>query len=326
MAELMPVISVLMPARNAVKTIGPAIKSILAQTMNNFELIIYDDASEDQTAAMVQGFADTRIRLIRGLIHKGTPAARNILLREAKGEYIAWLDADDLAFPERLERQLNYLKQHPEADLLFSYGIVRNAAITSVNMPADIGLLKAWLMFRNPFIHVSLMARNFFYAENIYYDERMVRAEDFELYLRLAHSKQFAILPEFLVSYDDHHGAAEIHATPFLTLLLKRNLDSAGIRPNEGETERFLDFLRNNKHLSTDDSGIVNSILNALELAQWPVPASVAHKKQILLRQWFRLFRQGYGTYRRAALGKLLKAGPKYWWYLWKNRVRYSRV
>lgn len=324
MAEVNPEISVLIIARNAGATIGQAVQSVLHQTLPNFELLVYDDASEDDTAARVEAFSDARIRLIRGRTQKGIPAARNILLREARGRYIAWLDADDLAFPQRLERQWLYMEQHRETDLLFSWIEVRHAAVKSVCMPADGNLLRAWLMFRNPFAHSSLMARNFFAAEGLFYDETMARAQDYELYLRLAPLKRFAMFPELLVSYDARNGAAEHLAEPYLPGLLQRNLKAAGIVLNEDETSGFLHFLRNNQRVTTETAALIASVLSLLQHKEWPVPASASHKIQLLLRQWFRLFHLCSGSVQRKAIWKVLKAGPWGWWGLWKLRVRYG--
>jgi glycosyltransferase involved in cell wall biosynthesis len=324
MAKVNPEISVLMTARNAADTIVQAVQSILDQTMGDFELLVYDDASEDDTVKMVEAISDLRIRLIRGREHKGIPAAWNILLREAKARYIAWLDADDLAFPQRLERQWKYLEIHREADLLFSWIAVRNSVVSSVCMPADGAFLRAWLMFRNPFAHSTLMARNFFAREGLFYDETMARAQDYELYLRLAPQKQFALLPEILVSYDARHGAAAHLAEPYLPGLLQRNLKAAGIRLNEDETSRVLHFLRNNQHVTLENAELIAAVLTSLLHNGWPVPASASHKKQLLLRQWFRLFHLCSGRMQRKAIGKVLRAGPRGWWGLWKKRVRYG--
>lgn len=321
-----PEVSVLMIARNAAKTIGAAMESVLHQTMTQFEFLVYDDASQDDTAGRVEAYQDPRIRLIRGTVHRGIPAARNILLREAQGKYVAWLDADDLAFPQRLERQWNYLEKHREADLLFSWIEVRHAAVKSVCMPADGNLLRAWLMFRNPFAHSTMMARNVFASEGIYYDETMARAQDYELYLRLSSLKQFAMLTEILVSYDARNGAAEHLSEPYLPGLLQRNLKAAGISLNEDETTSFLHFLRNNQRVSSEVAEFIVKVLTSLQSKQWPVPASASHKKHLLLRQWFRLAHLCSGSAQRKAIWKVLKAGPWRWWGLWKLRVRWGAV
>lgn len=324
MAALKPEISVLMIARNAEETIRASVESVLRQTTTEFELLVYDDASQDDTAARVEAFRDARIRLIRGSVHLGIPAARNILLREAKGRFIAWLDADDWSFPQRLERQRDHFRKHPQTDLLFTWIEVRNASIGAVKMPAHGALLKAWLMLRNPFAHSTLMARNFFAAEGIFYNEHFSRAQDYELYLRLAAVKQFDLLPEILVGYDARGGAAEQLALPYLPMLLDRNLNGAGIHLPAAELDKFLSFLRSNKPQEPAVYRNVAQILRRLDNAPWPLAPRHFWKKQVLLRQWFRLFRLSKGRVKIQALGILLLAGPVHWWMLWRFRVRWK--
>jgi glycosyltransferase involved in cell wall biosynthesis len=324
MADMIPEISVLIIARNAAETIGKAVQSMLDQSMGKFELLVYDDASEDGTAACIQAFSDVRIRLISGKDHKGIPAARNILLREARGRYIAWLDADDWSFPQRLKQQWNYLEEHLDTDLLFTWIEVRNGGVSSVCMPADGDLLRAWLMLRNPFAHSTMMARNFFASEGLFYDETMARAQDYELYLRLAPSKKFAMCPEILVSYDARGGAAEQMALPYLPMLMQRNLSGAGIQLQANELNNFLKFLRSNEPKEDAAHYSIAQILSRLEHAHWPLAPQQFCKKQVLLRQWFRLFRLSKGRVKIRALGTLLLAGPVHWWTMWRFRVKWK--
>lgn len=111
-----PLVSVLMPAYNVAAYVGAAIESILAQTQGDFELLIQDDGSRDDTREIAAGFAarDARVRLLPDFPqNRGVVAARNALLSAARGEYWAWMDADDVSLPERLERQLAFLRDNP---------------------------------------------------------------------------------------------------------------------------------------------------------------------------------------------------------------------
>lgn len=111
-----PLISVLMPAYNVGPYIGVAIESILSQTHDNFELLIQDDGSRDDTREVARGFAerDERVRLLSDFPeNRGVVAARNALLLAARGDYLAWMDADDISKPDRLERQLAHLQNNP---------------------------------------------------------------------------------------------------------------------------------------------------------------------------------------------------------------------
>jgi glycosyltransferase involved in cell wall biosynthesis len=113
MTETKPLITVLMPAYNAAGFIAQAVDSVLQQSFSNFELLVVDDGSADDTATIVQSFKDKRIRLLQ-LPHKGIAAALNSGLDAAAGKYIARFDADDICYPQRLQVQYDFLTAHPD--------------------------------------------------------------------------------------------------------------------------------------------------------------------------------------------------------------------
>lgn len=112
-----PSITVIIPAYNAAAFIGETIESALNQTLPPAEIIVVDDGSSDATCTAVRGFGE-RARLIEQA-HLGVSTARNAALAVARGDFIALLDADDLWLPEKLEKQIAYLSQHPEIDIIF---------------------------------------------------------------------------------------------------------------------------------------------------------------------------------------------------------------
>lgn len=112
-------VSIIMPSYNTAKFISETIESVLAQTYPNWELIIVDDCSTDDTDAVVCPYlADDRIRYIKNEKNSGAAVSRNRALREAKGKWVAFLDSDDLWFPEKLEKQISFMKKN---DYHFSY-------------------------------------------------------------------------------------------------------------------------------------------------------------------------------------------------------------
>lgn len=118
-----PIVSVIMPVYNASKFIGEAIESVLAQTCKNWELIIIDDASSDNSSQIIEEFsaADSRIIFEKLGINHGPDFCRNKATERAKGEYIAFLDSDDSWTPQKLEVQLNFMKEHNCAVSFTSY-------------------------------------------------------------------------------------------------------------------------------------------------------------------------------------------------------------
>ncbi|MGH7741333.1 MAG: glycosyltransferase family 2 protein [Candidatus Eiseniibacteriota bacterium] len=121
-----PLVSVVMPARNAVRFIDQALQSLLDQTHTRWELVVVDDASSDGTAERVNqaARADRRIRLIQLARRVGPGPARNVALAEIRGDYIAFLDSDDIWLPGKLERQLRFMREHGAAFSIHGYRMI----------------------------------------------------------------------------------------------------------------------------------------------------------------------------------------------------------
>ena len=203
-----PRVTVLMSVFNGARYLREAIDSILHQTFADFELLIIDDASSDDSVHIVRSFADPRIRLLRNKINLGLTNSLNRGLHEARGEYIARQDADDRSHPRRLERQVTYLIAHPQVVL------VGTQARTIDHKGKDIGRVApkpttplgiAWLsVFSNPFFHTSVMFRREAIAQLGGYDETFVYNQDFELWSRVIGTHGVANLAEVLVDYRAH--------------------------------------------------------------------------------------------------------------------------
>ena len=114
-------VSIIMPSYNTAKYIGESIQSVLAQTYTNWELIIVDDCSTDNTDEVVASIKDSRIRYLKNDKNSGAAVSRNRALREARGRWIAFLDSDDLWLPSKLESQIRLLGEHDDAAVAFSY-------------------------------------------------------------------------------------------------------------------------------------------------------------------------------------------------------------
>lgn len=112
-----PRVSVLIPCYNAGRYVGAALDSVLAQTYQDFEIVVVDDGSTDDTAAVVCGYE--RVRYIYNA-HSGIPVTRNLAVAKARGELIAFLDADDLWAADKLEKQVTYLDQNPQCQLVYA--------------------------------------------------------------------------------------------------------------------------------------------------------------------------------------------------------------
>lgn len=113
-----PMVSVCMAIHNASRYLCECIDSILAQSFRNFELLVVDDGSSDNSIRVVESYADSRIRIIRQ--HHNFIDSLNTLLDEARGEYLARMDADDIMLPDRLSVEVSYLDKHPDVDAVCS--------------------------------------------------------------------------------------------------------------------------------------------------------------------------------------------------------------
>src|SRR5262245_55227910 len=109
-----PKVTVVIPVYNREKYVAAAIESILAQTFSNFELLVIDDGSTDGSREVIQSFRDLHVHLVCNETNLGIPRTRNRGIQRAHGEYLAFLDSDDWAYPERLGKQVAFLDSHPE--------------------------------------------------------------------------------------------------------------------------------------------------------------------------------------------------------------------
>lgn len=197
-----------MPVRNAARWLGNAIKSVQDQTFRDFELIVIDDGSDDKSPRIIdERFrSDPRIIAIRQ-DRLGLVAALNSGLVASRGQFIARLDADDLAKPQRLERQNEYLENHPEIGLLGSWAEKINEQgliVGTLRPPADSRELSSLLARTNPFLHSSIMMRKTILEAAGAYRAAFDGAEDYDLWMRMSEIAGIANLPDYLLQYRVH--------------------------------------------------------------------------------------------------------------------------
>lgn len=193
-------ISIILPTYNNEKTIFYSIKSILSQSYRNFELIIINDSSTDKTKQIIHSFNDSRIIYMEN--EKNIGATKSIIrgIEIAKRDYIARMDGDDIAIPERLEIQLNYLTANPDIDLVASNIILftNNKVIGSSNLKLYNSNNINFYMRTVGLPHVTWMTKNEFFR-NFEYNPSIRVAQDQDLLLRANNICQFTLLKEPLV-------------------------------------------------------------------------------------------------------------------------------
>ena len=194
-------VSVIMAAYNAEQYIEDAIRSVLNQTLPDFELIVINDGSKDQTLNAIKSISDERIVIINQ-DNSGAASARNSGLRSSKGEYIAILDADDVALPDRLKKQVDFLDASPE------YGIVGSNArvidkdgvfVTNTNQALDWESIRLQLP-ASPFIHSTVMFRSSLIRTIGLYPD-ITTSEDALFFLKISKVSKMINLQDCLINY-----------------------------------------------------------------------------------------------------------------------------
>jgi len=204
----MVTISVVMPTYNTnVSVLREAVDSILAQTFRDFEFLIIDDGSTNESVAYLNTLADPRIRIIRNETNIGVTKSLNIGFREARGKYIARMDSDDISVPERFEKQLAFMESHPDVIVCGAFTkdfTDKPSADQRVGVKKGIEDMESYrvrMLFVNPGpTHpTAFFNREMLIRHNIYYDEELVYAQDYGMWMTVSRYGRVCILPEVLL-------------------------------------------------------------------------------------------------------------------------------
>ncbi len=194
-----------MPVYNGEKYIGEAIGSILAQTERDFELLVVDDGSTDKTVEVVSSFKDDRVKYFKRS-HEGLVMALNFALGKANSKYIARMDADDVAYPERFEKQLKYITANNLA-VCGSWADLTDEDGDKIGElkfpPITAGAIRYYAILHNPFIHPTVIFdKDIIMKAGAYRNFKNV--EDYELWTRIIFKNNVGNIPERLIRYRLH--------------------------------------------------------------------------------------------------------------------------
>ena len=219
--ENLPLVSVIVPAYNAEQFIARTLLSVLNQTYKNLEVLVVDDGSKDRTAEIVEDIAtkDSRVTLLRQQ-NSGVAKARNSAIVNAKGEYIAPIDADDIWYPQKIEKQIEvFLNSEPSVGLVYAWSVFIDESDRITNLPHKTNLFhfsnvasvegKVYLplIYLNflgngsvPLIRKSCLNKVGNYNE-LLKEQGALNCEDWDMQLRIAEFYQYKVVPNFLVGY-----------------------------------------------------------------------------------------------------------------------------
>jgi glycosyltransferase involved in cell wall biosynthesis len=286
-----PLVSVLLAVHNDARFLGAAVDSVFHQTRRDLELIVVDDASTDETPAVLAGVTDRRLVVLRNQERLGLAASLNRGLGRADGKFVARLDADDIALPQRLERQLARIRGAPRVAIVGS-GVVDLTADGTQGkthlMPAGSRALRWHALFSSPFFHPTVLVdRELVEQHALRYDPAFLESEDYDLWTRLFAFADGDNVRDALVLKRVHPGQASKHRAElqesFQRQVALREINrvapdvdaelawrvGARKRPRRGGRKAFLRLLAAFERKHGRDSAVRKAALRSLARAGW---------------------------------------------------------
>jgi len=230
-----------MPIYNGEAFVAAAIESVLEQTFRDFEFLIIDDGSTDASVEIIEGYTDSRIRLIRNEHQIGQTRTLNRGLGLARGEYVARMDADDISLPTRLERQVGLMAANPDVGACGTWVATLGDREGEVwKYPESAGEIRCRLLFDSALAHPSVcMRRQAFARHSLQFDEAYPLAEDYQLWKMASDVFPLANIGEVLVRYRIHAESVSQRGSQQQEATVRRihgeSLNRLGLDPSEGE-------------------------------------------------------------------------------------------
>ncbi len=261
-----PELSILMVTYNSMDYIKESIQSLLEQEYINYELIIIDDGSDDETADIIRTFDDERIKYFRNQQNRGVGYSRNLALDYACGRYISFFDSDDLAHPKKFQKQISFLENNNE------YGYVGSSVIL---INEDGKEIKRWplrftdrrilpaMVFRNCFVNSAVVFRRNL-VKDFRFPECLPVGEDYLLWWELLKRSGAHIIPEYLTQYRQHSKSImhrkKDELKRYEILLFRILLEDIGIMATDEELEIHIGIRRNEE---------INSVQKLVKYRDW---------------------------------------------------------
>lgn len=206
-----PLVTVLMCVYNSETYLREAIESILNQSFKEFEFLIINDASIDRSLEIIKHYDNTRIKIIQNSENIGLTKSLNKGLKAAEGKYIARMDADDISHPQRLERQVKFMEEHPEVGICGTWFQLIGQQERIIKHPVDHQDILTFMFKNNGIGHpTAFIRKDLFIEQHLFYDENYTAAQDYDLWVRASQKIRLANIPEVLVKYRVHSSQVSI--------------------------------------------------------------------------------------------------------------------
>lgn len=302
-----PQLSVVLPCYNAAAFLQQAIDSVLKQTFRDFELIIVDDGSTDDSAKIIAKQNDSRIQIIRNEKNQGLIRTLNAGIASAKGKYIARMDADDVSRPERFEKQIAFLERNPATGVCgaWMHMIHNNTVYKHRYLASD--TIKSALVFNNPIVHPSVMMRKTIFENTAHvYSTDYPHGEDYALWISLLGKTGFAVLDEPLIEYRAHaeQVSRKFNSTQRDSVKKAQEIifDLLGVKASEEEKEiHFSLFLEDYKKTKAYYTAVEKWLLKLVAANEKVKFFDSIAFRNICGEWWFRVNRElapaGIGSY-----------------------------
>lgn len=291
-----PAISVILPVFNAAEYLRASIDSILGQTYPDFELIVINDGSTDNSAGIIASYSDSRLISLSNTVNSGLVHSLNYGLSQATGKYIARMDADDIAFPDRLKIQFDFLEKNQSYGMCGTfYEIIdhQGKKIHKVELPQADKDLKTYLNFGNCFCHSTIMFRASLLTR-FQYEEQYFLIEDYKLWYHFSRISQVAIIPAYTLQYRVHsNNISTRKRDQMLALLQEMNktiLHSLNIAFSDRELSIHTHFLAFNYSFfktAKDIDELESWVLKIYNQTGREPGMSKRVLTRVLLRRWF---------------------------------------
>ena len=284
MKTIYPQLTVLMPVYNAEKFLDESINSILSQTYSDFELLILDDASTDSSLKIIKNYAkkDKRIKVLDNQKNQKQAKCRNILLKNSKTKFIAWMDADDISLEDRLQTQMDFLKQNSKIDAVgtqysaFGSGGNLPANFTSRYSLSDIEIKTNFIFGYDFFFPSSLMRMKKIKQHNIFFDNnyKLSTGEDHQYIIDCFSFMKFANLDRVLYQYrQDSNQTTAINQKQILdnsNVMTRKHLLKFGIKIDKKTEDIFWRCEKLNKKNEKKIRKIASKIFSIRNFYEYP--------------------------------------------------------